>query len=92
MIEIQAIADGVGPIDPVIPRVENRRERSHQKTPFPPLPGEKEEEEPEAPADPDPQQKQKDEDPDHQIDIHVHGLILPTRQLLPPAGAARTLH
>ncbi len=93
MIEIYAVSDGVRPIERIVPRVENRRERSRRDPPFPPLPGEEEEpqEEP-APADPGPPQNRKDEDSEQKIDIHVLGRMLPTRQLLPPADCALTLH
>ncbi len=93
MIEVYAVSDGVRPIDRVVPRVERRRERSPRDTPFPALPGEeKEPEEEPAPAAPVPTPEPKDDDSEHKIDIHVLSLILPTRQLLPPPGCARTAH
>ncbi len=92
MIEIQAVADGVGPIEHIVPRVEKRRERSRRETPFPPLPGEEEQEEEPAPAEEKPLPNGKEENSEHKIDIHVQRLILPTRQLLPPADGGRTLH
>ncbi len=91
MIEIRAVSDGVGPIERIVPRVERRRERSHRETPFPPLPGEEEQEEP-VTDDESPPPEEKEEKPEGGVDIHVLGLILPTRQLLPPAPHPRTLH
>ena len=94
MTLVYAIADGVAPIKPVVPRVENRRERSGREKPFPPLPGDesqKEESTNDGRNEP-PTEEERDENSDQKIDIHVAGMILPTRQLLPPPTTSHTLH
>ncbi len=94
MTLVYAIADGVAPINSVVPRVEKRRERSGREKPFPPLPGdESQEEEPTSGGgDEPPTEEKREENSDHKIDIHVAGVILPTRQLIPPSMTYHTLH
>ncbi len=93
MTLVYAIADGVVPIKPVIPRVEKQRERSGREKPFPPLPGDESQEEPTNESENEPPTEEKrEESSDHKIDIHVVGVILPTRQMLPPSTTSRTLH
>ena len=94
MTLVYAIADGVAPIKPVVPRVENRRERSGREKPFPPLPDDEsqEEESTNDRGDKPPTEEKREESSDHEIDIHVAGVILPTRQLLPPPITSHTLH
>ncbi len=94
MTLVYAIADGVAPINSVVPRVEKRRERSGREKPFPPLPGDEsqEEESTNEKGNEPPTDEKWEESSDHKIDIHVAGVILPTRQLLPPLITSHTLH
>ena len=94
-----ASSQDIGGIQPIVPRVEDRRDRPRRQRPFPRIPDEKEsevpdEEESEAPSEPDESEpKPPDSDAEeHRIDVIVRGRTLPTGQFLPGAPFTRTIH
>ena len=86
MITVELSPDGVGRVNPVVPRIGDRRDPSSKQKPFPKVPGEaSEEEETDVPEPEDrPRPKRRAEDEDPTIDLLVLGRVLPTRQELPP--------
>lgn len=81
----------IEPIEHVVQKIGDRRERSRRGRPFPEIEDEEvEEAPPEAPA---PQRPEEDLDSEeHRIDLIVRGRFLPTGQDLPPGDRAPALH
>ena len=91
MSGLQAVTEGLTRIERVVPKIEDRSDRSRPEEAFPQLPGEKKREEPEPEAD-RPPTRHPAEDEEHRIDIHVMGRILPTRQSFPQAPPSSSIH
>ena len=90
---MQAGPDAVTPSEGVVQRIQDRREAPRRQRPFPRVPGEEEDEAGESgPGHSAPGAPPSLEDAPSRIDIHVAGLFLPARQLLPPRRSPITLH
>lgn len=87
----------IGPIERVVPKIEDRRQNPKRQRPFPSISEEEEESEDEQNQGPSehehsPKQAPTENTDGHQIDVVVSGRILPTRQILPVNLKERTLH
>jgi hypothetical protein len=91
MSPVSAPLEAVEPIEHVVQKIGDRRERGRRGRPFPEIEDEQVEEKP--PETPAPRHPEKDLDSDeHRVDLVVRGRFLPTGQDLPPGEPAPVLH
>ncbi len=89
---LEAIGEGIDPINHVVPRIEDRGDKNRRQRPFPPVPKEEEEDSPPDEPETPPERAPDEGTDDHQVDLIVRGQILPSRQFLPSNPQPERLH